>query len=119
VTAIEKLELMLANDKEPILEPDVIAQLLEDHRTVDSEGFYPYETEWTPTYKLNAAAAAGWELKATRVATDYNIQLEGRTMNRGEMMENFLRLARQFRRRAGVTSIALGEVPEPWQLPTA
>ena len=34
----------------------------------DKNGLVPTDEDWTPTYDLNAAAAAGWLIKAARAA---------------------------------------------------
>jgi len=59
---------MTAWDNEPTLTEDDLGELLAAAALQDINGLAPANEEWTPTYDLNAAAVAGWLIKAARVA---------------------------------------------------
>jgi hypothetical protein len=108
MTAQEKLVSMLGGaDAQPALTTDELAQLLADAQTRDSEGRWTDDADYVETYDLNLAAARGWRLKAGRVAADYSIKIEGRELDRGEMVKNFLMMARDYARRARPSSVGM------------
>jgi hypothetical protein len=65
---LEKLKLMTAWDIEPVLTEDELNDALAAAALQDASGLAPLHEEWTPTYDLNAAAAAAWLIKAARAA---------------------------------------------------
>lgn len=67
-TATEKLKRMLAWDTTPALTETDVAALLEQSSLADTNGVLPGGTDWEATYDLNAAAAAGWLVKAAMAA---------------------------------------------------
>lgn len=68
MNAIDKLKQLTAWDAEPALTEDDLAELLAASSLEDANGLAPINEEWTPTYDLNAAAVAGWLIKAGRAA---------------------------------------------------
>jgi hypothetical protein len=64
----DKLKQMTAWDVDPTLSEDDLDALLADAALCDTDGLAPTDADWTPTYDLNAAAAAGWLLKAGRAS---------------------------------------------------
>ena len=58
-TAKDKLKKMIAWDTTPALTDGEVADLLAPFCLVDKNGLAPTELAWTPTYDLDAAAAAG------------------------------------------------------------
>ena len=59
---------MTAWDVDPALSEDDLNELLGAAAVEDANGFAPVNEEWTPTHDLNAAAVAGWLIKAGRAA---------------------------------------------------
>ena len=55
---------------------------------------------WTPTWKIPAAIARGWELKAAKVATFIGFSSGTQKFNRQEMTQNFLAQANIWKGRA-------------------
>ena len=66
---IDKLKCITAWDTDPALTEDELTELLAAAALVDTAGLAPLNDGWTPTYDLNAAAAAAWLIKAGRAAT--------------------------------------------------
>ena len=52
----------------PALTEDELEDALAAAALQDANGLAPLHEEWTPTYDLNAAAAAAWLIKAARAA---------------------------------------------------
>ena len=68
MNSIDKLKQLTAWDAEPVLTGDDLDELLNAASLEDANGLAPINEEWTPTYDLNAAAVAGWLIKAGRAA---------------------------------------------------
>ena len=66
--SIDKLKQLTAWEAEPVLTEDDLSELLNAASLEDANGLAPLNEEWTPTYDLNAAAVAGWLIKAGRSA---------------------------------------------------
>lgn len=66
---LDKLKQLTAWDAEPVLSEDDLVELLAAASLEDANGLAPINEEWTPTYDLNAAAVAGWLIKAGRAAS--------------------------------------------------
>ena len=84
---------MLGSDSEPTLTPEALADCLLIGAVPDSNGQYLDDDDWVPSYDFHRAAAEGWRRKAALVASDYSITIEGRELNRAQMVENFLKMA--------------------------
>ena len=59
---------MTAWDLEPTLSEDDLDAVLAASAMADGDGLAPSDDDWTPTYDLNAAAAAAWLVKAARAS---------------------------------------------------
>ncbi len=59
---------MTAWDAEPTLSEDDLDGILAVVAMEDGDGLAPDDLDWTPTYDLNAAAAAAWLVKAARAS---------------------------------------------------
>ena len=92
------LSSMLANDKEPILDADLISALLERAQTRDLRNRLPGEDDYEPTYNLNVAAARGWRMKAARVAADYDLNVDQKGLTRSQLIEQMLQMASAYAR---------------------
>ncbi len=68
-TPLEKLKKITAWDTDPALTEDELDDLLSAASLEDKEGRAPADEDWTPTYDLNAAAAAAWLIKAGRASS--------------------------------------------------
>jgi hypothetical protein len=116
MTPEDKLISLCGGDAEPQLTSDELAQCLLDSATKDSNGLYLNDHDWEPTYDFNLAAAAGWQIKAGKVAADYTITIEQRELNRGQMIDNFLKMAETFRKRAQPRFFGASGLLPPWRV---
>lgn len=77
----------------PVLSAETLADCLLLAAIPDDGALYTDSDEWTPTYDYHRAAAAAWRRKAAIVAADYSVVIEGRDLQRGQMIDNFLKMA--------------------------
>lgn len=68
-TSLEMLKKLAAWDSVPLLTEIELTELLERSGRPDDAGLAPDDPLWTPTYDVNAAAAAAWLIKAGRAAS--------------------------------------------------
>jgi hypothetical protein len=117
LTPEEKLLALLGGtDAVPQLSSDELTQALLAGAVPDAAGLFIEDPHWEPTYDLNRSASSGWQLKAGKVASDYTITIEGRELNRGQMIDNFLKLAKAYLQQAQPRySTASGALP-PWRV---
>lgn len=87
-------------DANPALDENTLQTLLDDSLIPDQHGRWTDDGQYEETHDLNRAAGKGWRLKATRVATDYSIQIEGRGMSRSDMFTHFIALAKSYEAKA-------------------
>ena len=78
---------------EPVLTETEIDELLAQSGVADKEGNGPTSEEWTPTYDLNSAAAAGWLMKAGRAAATTETEPDSLNVT-SRVFTNCLRMAR-------------------------
>lgn len=69
----------MVNEPEPTTYDDetLASEYIEKYPLRDSSGYEPDDTDWTPTYDLNAAAADIWEEKAAAVAYEFDFVTQG------------------------------------------
>ncbi|MGI8812133.1 MAG: hypothetical protein ACR2IH_06345 [Pyrinomonadaceae bacterium] len=96
-TPKNKLKRMTAWDIEPVLTDGEIDELLAQACIADSAGVAPISEEWTPTYDLNAAAAAGWLTKAARAASLVEVDPPGSGIVTAKVFENCRAMAKDYR----------------------
>ena len=65
---LDQLKLITDWSTSPALSEDELESFLASAALEDAAGLAPLHEEWTPTYDLNAAAAAAWLIKAARAA---------------------------------------------------
>ena len=107
-TPLEKLKKLTAWETEPALTEDEVEELLDAAALEDKAGLAPLHEEWTPTYDLNAAAAAGWLLKAGRASSTTETEPESFYVT-SKIFDNCCRMARIYRAKISSTlSIASG-----------
>lgn len=100
-----RLERMIAPDMDPVLTSADVDDLLTLAKRPDVDGLLPSDVEWTPTWSLDAAAAAAWEVKAGRAASGYRFSEDGQSFSREQIHTQCLNMAKLYRR--GSTSVRL------------
>lgn len=116
MTPEEQLISLAAADKEPFLTVSELVQCLQDSAVPDQNGTPPDDPHWEPAYDMNRAAAKAWRLKAGRVAADYTVTIEGREINRGEMVANFIQMANMYAKLAQPRYLAAPDDRESWRV---
>lgn len=94
---------MTAWDAEPVLAEDDLDQLLATAALEDANGLAPLNEEWTPTYDLNAAAAAAWLVKAGRASSLVEIDPPGSGIVTSKVFENCRAMARIYAAKRRIT----------------
>ena len=114
-TALSRLSEMCAALEEPVLEPATLERLVDLAARPDVDGLLPADSGWVATYDLNAAAAAGWRIKAGRVAHRFNFTTDGQSFDVGALRESFLAMADQMGRKGlwTISTAGASEVLEP------
>lgn len=101
---------------EPVLTAEELATCLLRGAVPDSAGNYLSDEAWIPTYDMHRCTAAAWRMKAAKIASDYSITIEGRELNRGQMIDNFLRMAAEHQRLSQPRYIGMsGGSEESWR----
>lgn len=90
------LQEAVAATDEPVLSDSAVERLLREHATADAYGAEPFSDGWEPTWDLDAAAAAGWQLKAGRVASQHDFNADGVNANRSQMYEHCVTMAERY-----------------------
>ena len=96
-----RLERMIAPDMEPTLSTEDVDDLMEIAKRPDADGNLPSSGDWAPTWNLDAAACAAWEVKAGRAAAGFRFSEDGQAFNREQIHTQCLAMARVYRRGAG------------------
>ena len=84
---------------EPVISNADLDSILTECALVDYAGLAPSEVGWAGVYDLNLAAATAFDLKASRVATEFNFSADGARYDRQQKREAFMALAKQHRDR--------------------
>lgn len=113
LSATDQLKAMVQSSVDPTLSDDEITTLLANASVVDSTGLAPTHDDWTATYDLNRAAAAGWRLKAGKAANRFSFGSDVNRFDRKQIHDNCLAMAKEYSRKIG------GAVTVPGQLSTA
>lgn len=101
-TPKEKLKKLTAWDVAPELSDIEIDELLAQSAVIDVEGNAPTSESWSPTYDINAAAAAGWLLKAGRAASTTETEPDSVNVT-SRVFANCLRMARIYSAKRSVS----------------
>jgi hypothetical protein len=103
MTPLEKLKLITAWDKAPVLSEDELDAVLAQSAVVDTAGLAPIDALWTPTYDMNAAAAAAWLIKAARASVLVEVDPPGSGIVTAKVFDNCRAMARIYRSRMSRT----------------
>ena len=101
-TPKEKLKKLTAWTTEPALTETEIDELLLQSSLADAEGNAPSSEDWSPTYDLSAAAAAGWLIKAGRSANTTETEPDSVYVT-AKVFDNCMRMARFYGGRRAVS----------------
>jgi hypothetical protein len=78
-----------------------IAEIIEEYPLLDDDGYEPENLNWTPTYDLNAAAAAIWDEKAAALVAN------GAVYESDSAHLQAMRQARYYRSKRAVKTISM------------
>ena len=119
VAQIAALRRMVAEPTTTTYSDALLSSYIEKYPHLDEWGESPLDaygwanTNWTPTYDLNAAAADIWEEKAVQVISKFDFSANGGTYNQSQQYEQMMKQARYHRsRRMPSTMMAVKYPPE-------
>lgn len=97
---LEKLSRMVLADEEPALSTAQLEDCLVYARRPDSEGRGYSDTDWEPTWDLDAAAAEGWRRKASIAANRFNFAEDNQRFDRAQVYQHCAAQAEDYARRS-------------------
>jgi len=100
---LDQLKQMTAWDTGPELSEDNLTDLLGAAALEDEEGLDPFNEEWTPTYDFNAAAVAGWLMKAGKAAATVEVDPPDSGIVTSKVFDNCREMARIYARRRNIS----------------
>jgi len=106
-TTVAMLRLITDAETVPVLSADDLEALLAQNVAVDGEGRAPTADGWTPTYHMGKAAAAGWRIKAGKVANRTDAQADGGSLKRSQLFAHCMAMARAYAAQ-GIEAVNLG-----------
>lgn len=131
---IAQIRRMTAEPTTTTYSDTLIQGFIEAHPLMDELGTEPYywttsgsaaptqtaNSDWYPTYDLNAAAADVWEEKAAAVAALYDFSADGGKYSRDQAYQHAAHMARFYRSRSSMNTVAQIKKPDestasqPW-----
>lgn len=119
-TQIATMRRMVAEPTAATYTDDLIQAFIEARPVPDARGVDPVSwdysttpptqeenTNWIPTYDLNAAAADIWDEKASGVAQDFTFEADGASYSREQVYAQYVRQAGRYRSRSRIGGIKL------------
>ena len=113
--ALDYLQLHVQFASDPVLTSDELIMLLACSKTLDSNQRGPTDPGYITTYDLPMAVASGWELKAAKVAGDYKESHEGLTLERQQVYEHCIDMAKKWASRS--TGVIHTKIPIALKFP--
>jgi hypothetical protein len=99
-TALDLLRAMTDATTHPVLSDGQLTDLLSRQALPDTAGRPPADPGWTPTYAVEAAAAAGWMLKAARLTGNTDIADEAAQVKRSQAYDHAMAMVKLYRAEA-------------------
>lgn len=107
-----RLERLTAPTMDPVLSAQDITDLLAQAKRPDREGLLPSDASWVPTWDVDAAACAAWEVKAGRAAAGFRFAADGQSFSVEQVHAQCLKMAALYRRGSGSVRVRAGLVDE-------
>lgn len=104
---ITKLTLYLQPTLDPVIEPDELALIVELGKRNDKNGLKPTDDGWIETIDINWCIAQGWQIKASKAASDYHFKNEGLEMHREQIIANCLKMVQEYKNKISITSVPI------------
>jgi len=79
---VKRLRRMIAEPTNVVYTDNELIDLIESRPSVDSNGLYPDDSDWTPTYDLFLVASNIWLEKASSVSDEFDFHADGGTFQR-------------------------------------
>ena len=115
---ISQLRRKIAEPTDAIYTDAVLTTYIETYPHLDQWGeeyldaWGEVNSEWEPTYDLNAAAGDLWEEKASAVASKFDFNADGGSYTQSQQYEQYMKQCRFYRSRRMPTTLRLIKSPE-------
>lgn len=110
-TIIRKVRLMINEPTTDTWTDPEIADLFPDYVCADKFGNEPDDPKWETTYNLYALASYIWQVKAARVADEFDFTADGGSFNRSQKQLMALKQASFYDSRSKAFSLHLKQYP--------
>jgi len=122
---IKKLRRMIAESEDSIYTDTILEEYIKSYPVIDVDGEEPtyldYSTQpptitdnsdWIPTYDLNAAAAEIWDEKAAGLQSKYDFSADGGSYSVKQAFDNAVKMAAKYRGRSSASSHRVFKSPK-------
>jgi hypothetical protein len=97
--ALDELKALCQWDATPALTVEDLTRILNAAKVLDDDGYAPVDTEYTNTFDMNLAVQRAWQRKAGKAAHMVDFGSDGERFSRSQVIDNCLRMAREYGRR--------------------
>lgn len=109
---LAQLRLMIAEPTDANF-TDATLQLLADNCLIpDSEDREPGDTDYIPTYDLNAVASIVWDMKASAIADEFDFSADGGSFQRSQKFQQYIKRANHYRGLSVASVKRMKQVPK-------
>lgn len=103
VDAIARVGLKSDASSEPEVSQSELSELVLSSRVPDREGRLPDDDDYDETFDINRAVASVFDLKASRVAAKFDLNVDGQALSRSQQYQHFTAQAALFRAKQAFT----------------
>jgi hypothetical protein len=93
---VTRVTSLVAADRRPVLTEAEVVASIQGHPMLDADGLSPEDSGWTQTWNLYAILAELWDMKAGKVAGDFNFKADGGDYSKGDVMAHCLAMSAQY-----------------------
>ena len=108
---IRRLRRMIAEPTDTIYTDTDLSNIIKSKPTIDSDGLYPDDSSWTPTYDLFLAASEIWMEKASDVSDEFDFHADGGTFQREQKHKMALKQASYYASRSKGYNLKMKQDP--------
>lgn len=92
-TALARLRLNVQPDADPTLTSDELDTILDLYALQDANGAVPGEDAWLGLWDIRAASRKAWQVKAAKVVSDVDYDVDGSKYTQSQLTEHCLKQA--------------------------
>lgn len=108
---VRRLRRMIAESTSTVYTNTDLIEAIEGKPTVDINGLYPTDSDWTPTYDIFLVASEIWLEKASAVSDEFDFHADGGTFQREQKHKMALEQASYFASRSKGNNLKMKQDP--------